>query len=172
MIANPLYVYAHKDGGINIAIEAVTAQGEPIVVGVREGRIRTITPLHHSESSQGNNRLLTVFSQSKGLAYARNEKAFTEAKAFVPVTGWDNSNGHKVRTRKSIITNDDLVKKYGENFYQGTNNRGTFSPSTNTITLLKNADLCTFLHETGHFFLETQFDMAARMATVIHRNCG
>ncbi len=163
LIANPLYVYAHKDGGINIAIEAVTAQGEPIVVGVREGRIRTITPLHHSESSQGNNRLLTVFSQSKGLAYARNEKAFTEAKAFVPVTGWDNSNGHKVRTRKSIITNDDLVKKYGENFYQGTNNRGTFSPSTNTITLLKNADLSTFLHETGHFFLEVQFDIAARM---------
>lgn len=92
-----------------------------------------------------------------------NEKAFTEAKAFVPVTGWDNSNGHKVRTTKSIITNDDLVKKYGENFYQGTNNRGTFSPST--ITLLKNADLSTFLHETGHFFLETQFDMAARMTT-------
>ncbi len=42
-------------------------------------------------------------------------------------------------------------------------NRGSFSPSTNTITLLKNADLSTFLHETGHFFLEVQFDIAARM---------
>ena len=34
--------------------------------------------------------------------------------------------------------------------------RGTFNPSTNTISLLKGADLSTFLHETGHFFLEMQ----------------
>lgn len=41
--------------------------------------------------------------------------------------------------------------------------RGAFNPATNTITLLKNADLSTFLHESGHFFLETQFDIAARI---------
>lgn len=41
--------------------------------------------------------------------------------------------------------------------------RGTFSPSTNTIALLKDADLSTFLHETGHFFLEVQVDMASRL---------
>jgi hypothetical protein len=49
-------------------------------------------------------------------------------------------------------------------FNQGeVGNRGSFNPSTNTITLLKDADLSTFLHETGHFFLETLFDIAARM---------
>lgn len=42
-------------------------------------------------------------------------------------------------------------------------NRGSFNPSTNTITLLKNADLSTFLHEAGHFFLEVQFDIASRL---------
>jgi hypothetical protein len=41
--------------------------------------------------------------------------------------------------------------------------RGAFNPATNTITLLKNADLSTFLHESGHFFLETQFDIAAKV---------
>jgi hypothetical protein len=41
--------------------------------------------------------------------------------------------------------------------------RGAFNPATNTITLLKNADLSTFLHESGHFFLEVQFDIAARI---------
>lgn len=46
---------------------------------------------------------------------------------------------------------------------QGVKNRGSFSPSTNTITLLKNADLSTFLHELGHFFLETQFNIAAQI---------
>ncbi len=46
--------------------------------------------------------------------------------------------------------------------------RGSFNPASNTIALLKNADLSTFLHESGHFFLEVQLDMAARMAAQQH----
>lgn len=42
--------------------------------------------------------------------------------------------------------------------------RGSFNPATNTIALLKAADLSTFLHESGHFFLETQFAVAAQLA--------
>lgn len=38
--------------------------------------------------------------------------------------------------------------------------RGSFNPDTNTITLLKRADLSTFLHESGHFFLEVMNKMA------------
>jgi hypothetical protein len=52
---------------------------------------------------------------------------------------------------------------------QGTGNRGEIAfgqditqvPSI--ITLLKGADLSTFLHESGHFFLEVQFDLASRI---------
>jgi len=40
-------------------------------------------------------------------------------------------------------------------------NRGTFNPDTLTISLLKDADLTTFLHETGHFFLETEAALAS-----------
>lgn len=40
--------------------------------------------------------------------------------------------------------------------------RGQFTPANSTITLLKNADLSTFLHEAGHFYLETLADMAAQ----------
>ena len=40
---------------------------------------------------------------------------------------------------------------------------GSFNPATLNISLLANADSSTFLHETGHFFLEMRFDMAARM---------
>ena len=39
--------------------------------------------------------------------------------------------------------------------------RGSFNPATNTIALLKAADLSTFLHESGHFFLEVMVDLAA-----------
>lgn len=40
--------------------------------------------------------------------------------------------------------------------------RATFDPSTNTIALLKAADLTSFLHESGHFFLEVLDDLAAQ----------
>ena len=76
-----------------------------------------------------------------------------------------NDGGHENIIGKPPKLSKEIGAKDSDTFLQGTNNRGSFSPSTNTITLLKNADLSTFLHETGHFFLETQFDMAARMTT-------
>lgn len=55
------------------------------------------------------------------------------------------------------------IKEFREVFFQDTPGeaRGTFQPSTNTIVLLRNADLSTFLHETGHFYLETLARLAA-----------
>ncbi|MDY7579350.1 hypothetical protein RGU70_13610 [Herbaspirillum sp. RTI4] len=43
---------------------------------------------------------------------------------------------------------------------QGTGNRGSYDPATNRMALLKDADLSTFLHESGHFFLERMHEMA------------
>lgn len=40
--------------------------------------------------------------------------------------------------------------------------RGTFNPEQLLITLNENADLSTFLHESGHFFLEVLADLASR----------
>lgn len=40
--------------------------------------------------------------------------------------------------------------------------RGTFDPGALKISLLENADLSTFLHETGHFFLEVMADVSAQ----------
>jgi len=39
--------------------------------------------------------------------------------------------------------------------------RGSFNPATNTIALLKHADLSTALHEFGHYFLEVTANVAA-----------
>lgn len=39
--------------------------------------------------------------------------------------------------------------------------RGTYSPSAKTISVLKGADLSTFQHELGHFFLDTLGHLAA-----------
>jgi hypothetical protein len=38
--------------------------------------------------------------------------------------------------------------------------RGSFNPETRTISLLKNADLSTYVHESGHFYLEVLHDIA------------
>jgi hypothetical protein len=47
--------------------------------------------------------------------------------------------------------------------YQGDQSpRGTFNPQTNTIALLKGADLTTSLHELGHFYLEVLADLASQ----------
>ncbi len=58
----------------------------------------------------------------------------------------------------------DIVDQKIDKFYQDKNGpRGSFNPANLSISLLKNADLSTFLHESGHFFLEVQFDIAARL---------
>lgn len=64
---------------------------------------------------------------------------------------------------------DAIFVKYPEDVSEQDNaegldqlTRGQFTPANSTITLLKNADLSTFLHEAGHFYLETLADMAAR----------
>ncbi len=40
--------------------------------------------------------------------------------------------------------------------------RGAYNIDTRTISLLKNADLSTFLHESGHFYLEVLTDIAGQ----------
>lgn len=40
--------------------------------------------------------------------------------------------------------------------------RGTFSPASLELALNENADLSTFLHETGHFFLEVMADVSSQ----------
>lgn len=57
----------------------------------------------------------------------------------------------------SAATDNILYQPDGD---PGPVKRGWFNPSTNTIALLKNADLSTFLHESGHYFLETDISVA------------
>ena len=56
---------------------------------------------------------------------------------------------------------DTIVDQKLGQFYQEA--RGAFNPASLSITLLKGADLSTFLHESGHFFLEVQADLASKL---------
>lgn len=71
---------------------------------------------------------------------------------------------------RSGMTASELYAKHplmvtGESLTGGLEqaNRASFSPETSTIALLKTADLSSYLHESGHFFLETLHDMASHL---------
>lgn len=78
-------------------------------------------------------------------------------------------NSMDARVLDVMDTSGDTVQSWAEQgkqfgdrtFNQG--ERGAFNPATLSITLLKGADLSTFLHESGHFFLEVQADIAAKL---------
>lgn len=61
---------------------------------------------------------------------------------------------------KSATDNSGIFSSASNNILEQTK-RGWFSPATNTMALLKNADLSTFLHESGHYFLETEVSVAS-----------
>jgi hypothetical protein len=50
-----------------------------------------------------------------------------------------------------------------QDFRPGADVRGVFNPHTRSISLFPQADLSTFLHESGHLFLEIQFDLTTRL---------
>jgi hypothetical protein len=70
------------------------------------------------------------------------------------------------------ITPEEMYQRYpvrigaenpaGDALGQGGAQRGFFDPQSLTVGLLKNADLSTFIHESGHFFVHALTDMAAR----------
>jgi hypothetical protein len=54
-----------------------------------------------------------------------------------------------------FVVTPEIAAHAREGFALFQKNRGAYSPATDTISLLEHADLSTFLHESGHFFLET-----------------
>jgi hypothetical protein len=63
-----------------------------------------------------------------------------------------------------FVITPEMAAHAREGFALFQKNRGAYSPATDTISLLEHADLSTFLHESGHFFLEVYSRMADRTA--------
>ena len=71
--------------------------------------------------------------------------------------------GDETDRAKKIAEFNHLLFQRVEQRGRHTAPRGTFDIDSRTITLLAGADLSTFLHESGHFFLEIQTDLASRL---------
>jgi hypothetical protein len=117
LLADPLFIIPHKDGGLRVFVEAQTAKGEPIAVGVSvgvDGRIHTVTPLHDHDGMTGQSRMARAVVTATSRIYAKNKEALAKAKASaeaspgtIPLQRNSNGNG-------SVITRADVVKRIAQ----------------------------------------------------------
>ncbi|MEW8189952.1 MAG: hypothetical protein AB2766_11665 [Candidatus Thiodiazotropha endolucinida] len=191
LLLNPELAYPYKDGVINFAIDAVSESGSPIVVGIKDGRIRTITPQDDMAEITGRERILkgVVGGLNRGqTVYVRNEKALNELRALDPQAGrtipagsnglgypqaGGNNRQGAAGYKGNIVDLAQAVKEYGSPYYQQdavnskywqkkigvTTFTGDITKSPTIISLLDGADLSTFLHESGHFFLQQRIHL-------------
>lgn len=117
LLADPLFIIPHKDGGLRVFVESQTAKGEPIAVGVSvgvDGRIHTVTPLHDHDGMTGQGRMARAVVTATSRIYAKNKEALAKAKASaeaspgtIPLQRNSNGNG-------SVITRADVVKRIAQ----------------------------------------------------------
>lgn len=81
MLADPLFILPHREGGWRVFVDATTAKGEPVFVGVSEdGRVHTLSPLHDWGGKTGQQLLQRAWDQAlkRGeRVYARNNEALS-----------------------------------------------------------------------------------------------
>lgn len=168
LLETPLFVFKHKDGGLNLVLDAQTAKGEPIIVGIREGQLRTITPKNDIEGGlTGRERMLALVANAldeSGRVYAKNKEALTEARASGSEQGRTNRAGLK-GTGAKVVFEVPPVKKFDQAMLADGYPRGQITipdavGETPVITLMRDADASTFLHEAGHLFLHMFRQMA------------
>lgn len=77
----------------------------------------------------------------------------------------DGTSRDKGEGSYNYVIFDESAVQILQTYYQpdGDTNRGAFSPATNTVTLLNNADLSTFLHESAHYFFESDIQLASEL---------
>ena len=162
---NPVAVFERGDGNLTV-IAPETKDGKPIIIAVNP---------ETTSGGRGAKRLhvvLTAYDKDSGkipisrmlrdgeLRYIDTKKspAFnTGSRLQLPGSGADLRGLPNSR----IYTGADLFKyrrQNGDALSQ--TDRGSYTPSTRLIQLLKDADLSTYLHETGHWALDTYMNIA------------
>lgn len=148
LVADPLFVYPHRDN-VNVAIDATTAKGEPIVVGIREGQVRTITPRHDRNGETGQDSIeaaIAVAVEQGGKVYTRNRTALDDLLRRVSQSGrLGRAAPNRQRRRRNITTRDDVIKSRGRIFYRFGDPRPGFVRDLDALR----ADLTARLEQVG-----------------------
>lgn len=168
LVADPLYVVPHRDGGVDVVVDGQTVDGEPLLVGIRDGAVRTITPQHDKDGVSGSDRLMEIIARAierKDRVYVKDSEAAVGVLRYIG----DNSlhpgpegppPSQRLLSRKNIRSRDKVVQSQGRVFFQpdasGYEPRGSisFGDRETLIRMGRAKDRSTFLHEGGHLFLE------------------
>lgn len=160
-LADPIAIFRdERRDAFVFMLDVVDDAGNTVVVPVvfnahgRNAEINLATTAYGKE----NKLWFATQSQNDAVVYANSKK----------MRRWNTSSGsNSLRgsnaSGRSVLAEEDLVKLKSEfpGFYQDRGGvRGSFSPSKRTITLTPNADLSTFSHEMGHWYLSTLFEMS------------
>lgn len=128
LLSDPLFVLPHHEGGVSVVLDAKTETGSLLVAGVRDGKLRTITPLDDVDGG----RLASWIERAMvpgAKVYARNKEAIVKTMASTSAPDRANSVEALPRSGIHFITRESLVKRLGEDFYQD----GTFDPTDPNI---------------------------------------
>ena len=162
LIADPDLVYREegKQSDLIVVTSRRTSSGSPVVVAIKADGVSnkqaatvvlTVYPL-----DGGNKKIASVRSK---IAYVRDDKTA----AGYELTGANSLKGPQAqpsgqRSSSKVLTAADVFK--GREFKQGAKRGSIVFPSggltsgETVINLFEQANLSTFLHESGHYFLE------------------
>lgn len=152
------------DGSIVVAVEAQDADGNPVVVPM-------------IASAEGTNIVLSVYGKSEGAAWIerRLARAKREGSPYFekagsadavpksdPVSEETSSSssapiaaeGSAKPNRKILSLRPGVKRQLEQSYADGPRGRVTFAAGRATIDLFEKRDLSTFIHETGHVWLE------------------
>ncbi|NLX17643.1 MAG: hypothetical protein GXY45_11860 [Ramlibacter sp.] len=113
---------------------------------------------------------VTLREDNRGNLYYNHNPLQNET----PQTSGLGSTAHKAGagTNEGGAYNQNIEQVPGdvnlEVLEQGPAARGAFTPANWNIELFENADLSTFLHESGHFFLEMRLDVANQLQAKVN----
>lgn len=174
LLAAPAAVFPsdHNDGSVIVVVDAQDTDGNPVIVPV-------------TTSPEGSNVVLSVYGKIGGAAwintrlerakqrgaayYEREDFAGAEPKSDPAPEGATSSSpapiaaeGPAKPARKILSLRAPGNRTLDQSFESGTRGRVTFTPDSTIIQLFEKRDLSTFIHETGHVWLEELREDAAR----------
>lgn len=172
-LTDPIAIFDQDNGRKLFLLDLQTSNGSPVVVPVEFNAQKDFATV---------NLALTAFAKEKNgkpkfgwIKNLKGKELYVNTKKLTSLNtsagadslgvlserstkgGADNSS-----VSKNVLTEDDLVKEREKypGMYQGV--RGSFNPSLNRITLTANANISTYSHEMGHWYLENLFQLSRR----------
>lgn len=127
---------------------------------------KTVFPKSRVADGEPVNEWFAEQSRKGNLLYADRKKLDLWRSFAGSTSHWDLSKG----LNGSVPSETDLSQlraKLGNRYYQNQGVHGSYNPATREIKLTPNANLSTFSHEMGHWYLDTMMGLSGRGSALL-----